>query len=202
MFERFTAPAREVVVHAQEEARELHNHYIGTEHLLLALLHEDSGVPFTVLTTAGATSERVRADIARLMGSEATPPLGAEDAEALRGIGIDLNAVLARIEERFGSETQMAAQAGLPARRRGLLRRHRRDAEVRGHVPFTRRAKKVLELALREAVALGSPVIGSEHILLGLISEGNGLAAKVLVAEGIALGELRQATLRLLDRAA
>ncbi len=128
MFERFTDRARRVVVLAQEEARLLNHNYIGTEHILLGLIHEGEGVA----------------------------------AKALESLGISLEAVRAQVEEIIGH--------GGPA--------------PSGHIPFTPRAKKVLELSLREALQLGHNYIGTEHILLGLIREGEGVAAQVLVKLG------------------
>jgi ATP-dependent Clp protease ATP-binding subunit ClpA len=124
MFERFTDRARRVVVLAQEEARLLNHNYIGTEHLLLGLIHEGEGV-------AG---------------------------KALESLGISLEAVRAQVEEMIG-QGQMTPT---------------------GHIPFTPRAKKVLELSLREALQLGHNYMGTEHILLGLIREGEGVGAQVL----------------------
>jgi ATP-dependent Clp protease ATP-binding subunit ClpA len=128
MFERFTDRARRVVVLAQEEARMLNHNYIGTEHLLLGLIHEGEGVA----------------------------------AKALESLGISLEAVRLQVEEIIGRGLQAPS----------------------GHIPFTPRAKKVMELSLREALQLGHDYIGTEHILLGLIREGEGVAAQVLVRLG------------------
>jgi ATP-dependent Clp protease ATP-binding subunit ClpC len=142
MFERFTDRARRVVVLAQEEARMLSHDYIGTEHILLGLIHEGEGVAAT----------------------------------ALESLGISLETVRQQVEEIIG---------------RG------REAPS-GHIPFTPRAKKVLELSLREALQLGHNYIGTEHILLGLIREGNGVAAQVLVKLGADLSTVRQQVISLL----
>jgi len=142
MFERFTDTARRVVVLAQEEARMLDHDYIGTEHILLGLIHEGEGVA----------------------------------AEALRTVGIGLDAVRGQVEKIIG----------------------RGQAAPSGHIPFTPRAKKVLELALREALQLGHNYIGTEHILLGLVREGEGVAAQVLQKLGADLNRVRQAVIRLL----
>jgi ATP-dependent Clp protease ATP-binding subunit ClpA len=195
MFERFTDQARDVVVHAQEQSRRLGHDHIGTEHLLLALLEPSAGATATVLTDAGVAAPTVRAAVQRSSAQPGTP-LTEEDAEALKSIGIDLERVLSRLEETLGSGALAAASE---RRRRRLFRRRR---PVRGHIPFTPRAKKVLELSLREAIALRHGHIGSEHILLGLIREGQGRAALVLVQQGVDLKALRAATLRALDRAA
>src|ERR687892_349365 len=143
MFERFTDRARRVVVLAQEEARMLNHNYIGTEHILLGLIHEGEGVA----------------------------------AKALESLGISLEAVRQQVEEIIGQGQQAPS----------------------GHIPFTPRAKKVLELSLREALQLGHNYIGTEHILLGLIREGEGVAAQVLVKLGADLGRVRQQVIQLLS---
>jgi ATP-dependent Clp protease ATP-binding subunit ClpA len=196
MFERFTAQARHVVVTAQEEAAGFRHGYIGTEHILLALLDEGSGIASTVLRDAGVDRERVRADVERIVG-RGRGSLGADDAAALREIGIDLDAVLSKIEERFGPQ---ALRSPCPPPRRGLLRRRRRG--YGGARPFTPRAKKVLELSMREALRMRCDHVGPEHILLGLLREGKGLAAQVLTAAGPTIDDLRRRTLAALDRAA
>ena len=145
MFERFTDRARRVVVLAQEEARTLNHNYIGTEHILLGLIHEGEGVA----------------------------------ARALKSLGISLQAVRQQVEEIIGQGQQ----------------------PLSGHFPFTPRAKKVLELAWREAQQLGHNYIGTEHILLGLIHEGEGVAAQVLVNLGAGLEPVRQQVVDLLDPA-
>jgi ATP-dependent Clp protease ATP-binding subunit ClpC len=143
LFERFTDRARRVVVLAQEEARLLNHNYIGTEHILLGLIHEGEGVA----------------------------------AKALESLGISLEAVRAQVEEIIGHGGQAPS----------------------GHIPFTPRAKKVLELSLREALQLGHNYIGTEHILLGLIREGEGVAAQVLVKLGADLSRVRQQVIQLLS---
>src|SRR5580765_6520582 len=143
MFERFTDRARRVVVLAQEEARMLSHNYIGTEHILLGLIHEGEGVA----------------------------------AKALESLDISLEAVRAQVEEIIGQGQQAPS----------------------GHIPFTPRAKKVLELSLREALQLGHSYIGTEHILLGLIREGEGVAAQVLQKLGAALHRVRQQVIQLLS---
>ena len=143
MFERFTDRARRVVVLAQEEARLLNHNYIGTEHILLGLIHEGEGVA----------------------------------AKALESLGISLEGVRGQVEELIG-------QGG---------------SSPSGHIPFTPRAKKVLELSLREALQLGHNYIGTEHILLGLIREGEGVAAQVLVKLGADLSRVRQQVIQLLS---
>ena len=143
VFERFTDRARRVVVLAQEEARLLNHNYIGTEHILLGLIHEGEGVA----------------------------------AKVLESLGISLEAVRGQVEEIIG-------QGG---------------SSPSGHIPFTPRAKKVLELSLREALQLGHNYIGTEHILLGLIREGEGVAAQVLVKLGADLSRVRQQVIQLLS---
>jgi ATP-dependent Clp protease ATP-binding subunit ClpC len=143
MFERFTDRARRVVVLAQEEARMLNHNYIGTEHILLGLIHEGEGVA----------------------------------AKALESLGISLEAVRSQVEEIIGQG----------------------QAAPTGHIPFTPRAKKVLELSLREALQLGHNYIGTEHILLGLIREGEGVAAQVLQKLGADLNRVRQQVIQLLS---
>jgi len=168
MFERFTASAREAVVLAQEEARALRHHYLGTEHLLLGITRVD-GPAARVLERLSIDAETVRADIVRIVGAgpEAT---GDDDARALRTLGIDLDEVRRRIEEEFGPGALDRPPA--PCRRHGMA--------WNGGVPFTPRAKKVLELALREAVRTRTGFIGTEHILLGIVREKDGLAARIL----------------------
>ena len=190
MFERFTQQARAVVVGAQRHAEAMRHPAIGTEHLLLALLDDEGGAG-TVLRAAGLTPRRAREDILLHLGTPEDPlaALGEEDAAALRAIGIDLEAVRAKVEDIFGPGSLRPP----PAQTR----------RVRfGGRPFSRRAKKVIELSLREAIALRHGSIGSEHILLGLIREGDGLAAKVLADEGVDLAALRRDTVEALRRAA
>ncbi|MDQ0649526.1 ATP-dependent Clp protease ATP-binding subunit ClpC [Microbacterium natoriense] len=145
MFERFTDRARRVVVLAQEEAKMLNHNYIGTEHILLGLIHEGEGVA----------------------------------AKALESLGISLDAVREQVQDIIGQGQQQPT----------------------GHIPFTPRAKKVLELSLREALQLGHNYIGTEHILLGLIREGEGVAAQVLVKLGADLNKVRQQVIQLLSGA-
>ena len=142
MFERFTDRARRVVVLAQDEARMLNHNYIGTEHILLGLIHEGEGVA----------------------------------ARTLESLGISLEAVRQQVEEIIGQGQQAPS----------------------GHIPFTPRAKKVLELSLRESLQLGHNYIGTEHILLALLREGEGVAAQVLVKLGADLNRVRQQVIQLL----
>ncbi|MFZ1385533.1 MAG: ATP-dependent Clp protease ATP-binding subunit [Propionicimonas sp.] len=143
MFDRFTDRARRVIVLAQDEARMLNHNYIGTEHLLLGLIHEGEGVA----------------------------------AKALESMGISLDAVREQVEEIIGQGQQAPT----------------------GHIPFTPRAKKVLEYSMREALQINHPYIGTEHILLGLIREGEGVAAQVLIKLGADLNRVRNTVLQLLS---
>lgn len=192
MFERFTNEARAVVVRAQEESRALEHGHIGTEHLLLAMLDYTAGIAFAVLSQAGVEREQVRREVKKHLA----PPLGPADAEALKTIGIDLDTVLDRIKESFGKD---ALRQTPPPARRGWLRRRRRTS---GRIPFTPRAKKVLELSLRESIRLKHKYIGTEHILLGFIREGGGLGAQILAEKGVDLERLRTAVLTALGKAA
>src|SRR5215475_3290476 len=190
MFERFTKSARETVRQAYDEAKAGRARFIGTEHLLLGLLVTDRGPAFRVLTSGGITADRVRSEVARYVG-QPSKPLGPDDAEALKAIGIDLDAVIASVEQTFGPGAMDELDDEAPTRgRRGLFRRRGPDASV-AHPRFTPRSKKVLELALREAVHRKDDYIGPEHILLGLIREGDGLAAKILTEAGLSLTDLR-----------
>jgi len=189
MFERFTTAAREVVINSQQEARRLGHPFIGTEHLLLGLIHDPQGATARLLRPAGVVPATVSADIQRLVGDKFEPDLSfteadAEDAAALKAIGIDLAKVRAAIEESFG-----AGSLQLPRpepRRRGLFGRR-----TGGHVPFAARAKKVLELSLREAIRLHHNFIAPEHIMLGLLREGEGLACRVLADHDVDFAQLR-----------
>ncbi|MEE6308841.1 Clp protease N-terminal domain-containing protein [Plantactinospora veratri] len=193
MFERFTVQARDVVRGAVAARERLGHRNVGTEHLLLALLDAEKSSVAGLLNQAGVDAARVTEAIDRKVG-RGTDELGDRDAEALRSIGIDLAAVRSKLEESFGE----GALESPPARsaRRGLFGGW--DLSNR----FSGRAKKVLELALREAVQLRHREIGAEHILLGLLREGNGLAALVLTEAGLDLAELRRRTLDSLRRAA
>ena len=171
MFERFTDRARAVTVDAQAAARRLGHGHIGTEHLLLGLLETD-GVAASVLGGLGVTPTAVEREILAEVGRG---PLGEADAKALGAIGIDLDEVRRRLEASFG-----------PGALHWHPDPHCRQGRPRpgGHIPFTPRSKKVLELSLREALALNHKYIGTEHILLGLVREGEGLAMLVLTRLG------------------
>lgn len=162
MFERFTDSARACVARAQDEARELGHEYIGTEHLLAALATDERGVGGQVLRDSGLTADTIRADIRTIVGGSTL------DRDALASIGIDLDEVRKRVEETFGP---------------GALDRAS-GRQLRGHVPFTPRSKKSLELALKEAVGRGDDFIGSEHLLLGVSRVDGGVACRILSEHG------------------
>jgi ATP-dependent Clp protease ATP-binding subunit ClpA len=172
MFERFTDRARKVARDAQAAARRLGHDRIGTEHILLGLLQGD-GIAAQVLAGLGVTPAAVEREI---LAEAGRGPLGTGDAEALGTIGIDLDEVRRRVEASFGKGAlHWRPGRGHPSRRPPMLA---------GHIPFSPRAKKVLELSLREALALKHRHIGTEHILLGLVREGEGLAMLVLTRLG------------------
>ena len=211
MFERFTAAARESVVEAQAEASRLQHNYIGTEHILLGLLAGPETTAGRVLLRLGIDSEAARADVAAIVGSHAPAE---PDASALDAIGIDLDAVRRRVEEAFGPGALDRGFSSQPCGRRGGSRwerggsrweggRGRRRKTLTGtfgHIPFTPRAKKVLELSLREALHFGHNYIGPEHVLLGLLREGQGLAAQILVRRGLSIDSIRAQVLEELGK--
>lgn len=172
MFERFTKPARDAVAAAQTYGTELGHERIGDDHLLLAIGSSAGSSAARALAEAGVDAAALRAEIERAHGR-----LGNDDADALSTLGIDLDAVRSKVEEVFGTG---ALDSGKPRRRLG------------GHIPFTKDAKKVLELSLREAIRLKDRSIGTEHILLGILrAEGEGHAA--LQALGVDAAALRRA---------
>jgi ATP-dependent Clp protease ATP-binding subunit ClpA len=197
MFERFTHQAREVVVRGQAEARSLRHGYIGTEHLLLGLLGVTEGAAASLLKDLGVDHERIRSAIVELIGM---PPLLEPDAAALGAIGIDLDLVRHRVEEAFGpgaldrtrARARARARLGGARRSRPWRRRCETTHAKGGHIPFTPRAKKVLELSLREALQQRDRYIGTEHILLGLLREGEGVAALLLSRSGVDFEEIRR----------
>jgi hypothetical protein len=144
MFKRFTARARQTIVLAQEEARQLRHDFLGTEHLLLGLLAEGEGIGAQALQRAGITLETAHAEVEKIIG--------------------------------YGKKTP------------------------NGRIPFTPRTKKVLELALCEALELGHNYIGTEHLLLGLLTEGEGVGMHVVTAAGVQPTELRNSVLGLLEK--
>jgi ATP-dependent Clp protease ATP-binding subunit ClpA len=194
MFERFTKAAREVVIGAQERARLLGHETIGTEHTLLSLVAGESGaVREAFRGAAGEVDETyVREAIVRHVGDRSeTAEIAdrdAEDAAALKSIGIDLDAVRAAIEENFGAGTLRLPR---PApKKRGLF--GRLSLSAAGHRPFSARNKKVLELSLREAIRLKHNFIAPEHIALGILREGRGLAMLILAERGVDLDVARE----------
>ena len=198
MFERFTHAARETVVRAQAEARDLQQSPIGTQHILLALLADPEGpvAMSAALRDKEVDARRVRAEILRRVGPDPEPvPLpdaDAEDKAALKAIGIDLDAVRRAIEENFGPGTLHLPRRPVP-KRKGLLSRF---GGKTGHVPFSPRAKKILELSLREAIRLKQNFIAPEHIMLGILREGSGLATQILAEHGVDLGQVREDMVR------
>ncbi|MEH0841947.1 Clp protease N-terminal domain-containing protein [Micromonospora sp. CPCC 205711] len=182
MFERFTDRSRTVVRRAVEESRAEGRRPVGTEHLLLGVLADADNLAVRVLADAGVRADDLRAAVARHTARGDTG-LGEADAAALREIGIDLAAIVARIEESFGPD---ALREAVPPPRRRWGRRRPDDGR------FSPRAKKVLELSLREAIRLRHHHIGTEHILLGLLREGGGLGALVLTEAGVDLDDLRR----------
>jgi ATP-dependent Clp protease ATP-binding subunit ClpA len=140
MFERFTDRARRAVVLAQEEARLLNHNYIGTEHLLLGVVHERTSVAAHVLSSQGISLEALRQQLEEIIGRGQQPPSG--------------------------------------------------------HVPLTPRAKRVLELSAREADALGDGQVSTDHIVLGLLREGEGVAVQVMVRLGVDLNGVREQVLQ------
>ena len=204
MFERFTHAARDAVVRAQQEARDLDQSPIGTQHTLLALLADPAGPIALALKDKGVDAKYVRAEVIRRVGTRTGPEvpspanMDAEDAAALKAIGIDLDAVRKAIEENFGPGALRLPREVTPKRRNPLSRFYGRSGS-KGHIPFSPRNKKVLELSLREAIRLKHNFIAPEHIMLGLLREGNGLGAQILVEAGVDFGKLRADVTRSLE---
>jgi len=204
MFERFTHDARSAVTGAIAQAQELQQSPVGTEHLLLALL-ADPASPVSVALRGTPVDERyVRAQVIRRTGHGSAPGPGspadadAEDAAALKAIGIDLDAVRRAIEENFGPGALRLPRGTMPQRRRPFRR-----FAASGHTPFSPRAKKVLELALREALRLKHNYIAREHLMLGILRDDSGMATQILAEAGVDLARLRtDLTRSLSDRAA
>lgn len=173
MFERFTRQARTVVIGAQEEARELRHGRIGTEHLLLAVLRHPEEPGAATLVRLGLTRETCRAAATALFSGD-SDPLGPEDAEALRALGIDLAEIRRRTEGTFGPGA-LDQPGRRPERQRGRFPFGRRrsgedpSGPAKGHLPFASRAKKALEQSVRESVAAKDRHIGVEHLVLGLL---------------------------------
>ncbi|HEX6871003.1 MAG TPA: Clp protease N-terminal domain-containing protein [Micromonosporaceae bacterium] len=215
MFERFTFQAREAVTVAAASARGLGHPHLGTEHLLLGLV-ESGGGAGQALRDAGLGPASVRQAVVRYAGGSS--PFDDLDAQALRSIGIDLDAIRARLEDAFGPEAVEQAWTGgrggsasarpghgsaagpgdgsaaWPGDRSGRIGRDR--------LPFTARAKKVLQLALREAIRLRHGFLGPEHILLGILRDGRGLAAMIISDAGIDPSDLRRRIVAGMNQAA
>jgi ATP-dependent Clp protease ATP-binding subunit ClpA len=214
MFERFTGDARAAVAGAQEHARRLGHRYIGCEHLLLAAV-STSGPAAAALREHGITPQAVETEIARLIGlGQPASLFSALDQEALAAVGIDLDAVRARVEAAFGPG---AFTPAAPAACRGnrpawpkdsmtqLLRRRKRSraagpdaspgAYLTGHLPFTPCAKKSLQRSVREALQLGQSYIGVEHLTLALLAMDQGAVPPILSALGASPATLRAAIL-------
>jgi ATP-dependent Clp protease ATP-binding subunit ClpA len=172
MFERFTTKARDTVIGAQDVARRCDAAAIGSEHLLAALYEQRGNLALTVLDALSVKREEVDAELERIRtGGVATP----SDAEALATLGIDLDEVRRQVEEAFGPGALDRTRSGLG----------RRWGWRRGHLPFGKDAKKVMNLALREALLLKHNYIGCEHILLGMLHEGTGAAGVFLRSRGV-----------------
>ncbi len=187
MFERFTADARVAIVDAQGHALRLGHDYIGCEHLLLAVASGETEVR-DVLHHAGLTSAAVEAAARRLLGTTGE----AIDRDALAAIGIDLDLVRSKIEAAFGPGALRPSSA--PRRRW----RRRSSCEPRpGRIPFTPRAKRCLELSLREALALGDGHVGAEHIALALTTIRDGVAPRIFSMIGVSPEQVRA---QVLDR--
>jgi ATP-dependent Clp protease ATP-binding subunit ClpA len=180
MFERFTSDARAAVAGAQEEARALRHPYIGTEHLVLGLLAHDC-LGGRLLSDQGMSADATRAKLRHWDDSDRQL-----DPDALATLGIDLEAVRRAAEEQFGPGALAANAKPMP----------------RGHLPFTKRAKKVLELAVREAAAVDAGEINSAHLLLGVLADEEGLGARLICAAAIDVAQLRAETRRASHRAA
>ncbi|MDP9849045.1 Clp protease N-terminal domain-containing protein [Streptosporangium lutulentum] len=179
MFERFHKNARQAVVLAQGNAQRLHHDRIGTEHILLGLLEQPDTVSARVLGRHGLDHDRARQSVLRLIPRK---PGDALDADALKSIGIDLSAIREKVEAAFGPG---ALDRKPRTDRRGHLL-------VGHHIPFSPRAKKTLELSLREAVHLKHRHIADGHLLLGVLREGEGLASRVIADAGIDSAALRR----------
>ena len=143
MYERFTDRARKVMQYAKQEAQKFNHEYIGTEHILLGLVREGSGVAANVLQNMDIELKKLRLEVEKMVAS-----------------GPELVAI--------------------------------------GQLPFTPRAKKVIEFAFEEAKNLNHNYIGTEHLLLGLLREEEGIAARVLQNSGVKLDEVREEVLSLL----
>lgn len=177
MFERFTQEARQGVRAAQEEARALGHDFVGAEHLLIGMV-ETPGPAAQVLHAHGLTADGLRRRLVALTDDDHLDP------DALAALGIDLERV------RLTTEAQLGPGALDPKPRR---------PPRTGHLPMTKQGKKALELALREAVQLGSKEIGSGHILLGVLRDGRGMSAALLREHNLDFIELRVEVCKLIE---
>lgn len=220
MFERFTGSARQVVVGAQEEARGLGHDWIGTEHLLLAVLRLPEAPGAATLVRLGVNAESCRAAIASVVSGPGDA-LGPEDAEALKAFGIDLEEIRRRAEGAFGDgalDVPVSDPGAKPRRTLPFGRRRRREGAGAegdgpgtsnapagsgpGHIPFGGRAKKALELSLREAVARKDRHIGVEHLVLALLRGDDKISLGLFQQLGVAPKDMRELVLADLRAAA
>ena len=225
MFERFTGTARHVVVQAQQDARRLGHNYIGCEHLLLASAAADEPAGAVLRDRGVTPERIEAAILRTVGRGQTADPLGGIDRQALAFIGIDLDVVRARVEAAFGPDAltrtvPAACRSRRPAWGKGPLaeltrRRHRRRAGRNaplpagpfrqrpplagpvpgGHIPFTPRAKKTLELSLREAEALHDTCIGVQHLALALLAPKEGTVPVIVSSLGVPATSLRAAIL-------
>jgi ATP-dependent Clp protease ATP-binding subunit ClpA len=209
VFDHFSKDAREVVARAQFEARALRHNYLGTEHVLLGLFGHGQNSATRVLERLGVDREAVRTSIKEIIGMG---PLVEPDQAALEAIGIDLQEVRRRTEEAFGpgalERTRAArgryATAVRTRRRPRLLRRLTRDCDAgpmsgASHLAFTPRTKKVFELSRNEATSLSHERVAPGHLLLGLLKEGEGVAAQILSRFGVDFQQARARTVEELN---
>lgn len=225
MFERFTGTARHVVVQAQADARRLGHNYIGCEHLLMASAAADEPAGAVLRDQGVTPERIEAAILRTVGRGQTADPLGGIDRQALAFIGIDLDVVRARVEAAFGPDAltrtvPAACRSRRPAWGKGPLaeltrRRHRRRAGRNaplpagplrqrpasagpvpgGHIPFTPRAKKTLELSLREAEALHDTCIGVQHLALALLAPKDGTVPVIVSSLGVPATSLRAAIL-------
>jgi ATP-dependent Clp protease ATP-binding subunit ClpA len=198
MSTRITGEGRQIVITAQRQARRLGHPFIGCEHLLYGVACTDGQVG-AVLRERGVTPQRYEAEFLRLV--ERGPVQDPFDAEALQAIGIDLEAVRARIDTVFGPEALGTAAARLTSRRRrslrfGLRRRRNSGRTVSGHLPLTRRARKCLNRSLSEAQAPVTGRLAAQHIAVQLLDANAVLPQRILAAIGTSATDLREEILR------
>jgi ATP-dependent Clp protease ATP-binding subunit ClpA len=203
MFERFTEPARTVVIGAREEAGALGHGWVGTEHMLIAVLRAPEQPGATALAGLGMTAQGCREAAEAVVSARPGGGLGPQDAEALQEFGIDLDEVRRRTEEAFGPGALDAPDPADRGRRRRLpFGRRRTEQPSAGRLPFAPRAKKALELSLREAVARKDRHIGVEHVVLGLLRSDDSLTRAMWERLDVRPSEARDEVLASLRRAA